>query len=71
MVREFCTLFDSNYLFKAMVTYRSLARHCPSFHLTAFCFDDEVKTVVDRMELPNLSTVSLSELESLTPSSRV
>lgn len=67
MRRDFCTLFDSNYLFKAMVTYRSLARHCPSFHLTAFCFDDEVKTIVDRMELPNLSTVSLSELEAFDP----
>jgi hypothetical protein len=62
--REFCTLFDSNYLFKALAMYDSLERHCPSFHLTAFCFDDQAERVLTRLALPNLSTVSLHELET-------
>lgn len=63
-MRHFCTLFDRNYVFKALVLQRSLERHCPSFHLTAFCFDGEAKRVVDALELPNVSTVALEELEA-------
>jgi hypothetical protein len=62
--REFCTLFDSNYLVKAVAMYRSLARHCPSFRLTAFCFDSEAERLLSALALPNLETVSLEELES-------
>jgi hypothetical protein len=62
--REFCTLFDSNYLFKAVAMYRSLERHCPSFHLTAFCFDEQADRLLGRLGLPHLSTVSLNDLES-------
>ena len=65
MTRHFCTLFDRNYVFKAAsCTARSL-RHCPSFRLTAFCFDDEAQRVIDALELPNVSTVSLAELEDV------
>jgi hypothetical protein len=64
MHREFCTLFDSNYLVKALVLYRSLERHAPSFHLTAFCFHDEAKRLLDELALPHLSTVALPELEA-------
>ncbi|MGZ8693869.1 MAG: glycosyl transferase [Gaiellaceae bacterium] len=62
--REFCTLFDSNYLIKALVLYRSLERHAPSFHLTAFCFDEEAKRLLDELALPHLTTVALEELEA-------
>ena len=62
--REFCTLFDSNYLFKAVAMYVSLERHCPSFHLTAFCFDEQADRLLGRLGLPHLSTVSLNDLES-------
>jgi hypothetical protein len=64
MRREFCTLFDRNYVFKALVVHRSLLRHCPSFHLTAFCFDDEARRVIETLELPSLSTVGLDDLEA-------
>jgi hypothetical protein len=64
VTRHFCTLFDRNYVFKAVVLHRSLLRHCSSFHLTAFCFDYDAKRVIDALGLPHLSTVSLGELES-------
>lgn len=64
MTRQFCTLFDGDYVFKAVVLHRSLLRHCPDFHLTAFCFDDEAKRAIDALELPHLSTVTLGELEA-------
>jgi hypothetical protein len=62
--REFCTLFDSNYLFKAVAMHNSLLRFCPSFHLTAFCFDDLAAETIERLGLPSISTVPLADLES-------
>ena len=70
MTREFCTLFDSNYLVKAVAMHHSLLSVCEEFHLTAFCFDDEAKRLVDRLGLPRLSSVSLAELESFDPELR-
>jgi hypothetical protein len=67
VTRQFCTLFDSNYLFKALALYDSLDRHYPSFHLAAFCFDEESERVLRQLALPKLSTVSLAELERRDP----
>jgi hypothetical protein len=62
--REFCTLFDSNYLVKAVAMYRSLERTCPSSHLTAFCFDEEAERLLARLGLEHLSVVPLRDLEA-------
>ena len=67
MTREFCTLFDSNYAFKAIAMHRSLLATGTEFHLTAFCFDDEAKRLIDGLDLPRLSTVALRELEAFDP----
>src|SRR3954453_2428809 len=67
MHREFCTLFDSNYLLKAIAMYRSMERTIPSFTLTCFCFDDESKRILDALALPSLRTVALAELEAGDP----
>jgi hypothetical protein len=67
MTREFCTLFDSGYLFKALALYDSLERHLESFHLTALCFDEEAERLLQLLALPNLSVLPLAELESLDP----
>jgi hypothetical protein len=64
MHREFCTLFDSNYVFKAVAMHESLARHHDDFRLTAFCFDDRAQALIDRLELRGVETVSLPELET-------
>jgi hypothetical protein len=64
MKREFCTLFDSNYAFKAVAMHRSLLATGADFHLTAFCFDEQVKPLIDSLGLPNLSTVALADLEA-------
>jgi hypothetical protein len=67
MTREFCTLLDSNYAFKAIAMHRSLLATGADFHLTTFCFDDDVKRLLDGLELPRLSTVALAELEAFDP----
>jgi len=67
VTREYCTLFDSNYLVKAVAMHRSLLATGADVHLTAFCFDDDAKRIVDRLRLPRLSTVALGELEAFDP----
>jgi hypothetical protein len=62
--REFCTLFDSNYLIKAVAMYRSLERSCPSFHLTAFCFDELAEEMLAKLGLEHLSVVPLRAIEA-------
>jgi hypothetical protein len=64
MTREFCTLFDANYLVKAVAMHRSLLAVCPDFRLTCFCFDDEAKRILDALALPRLRTVALADLET-------
>ena len=61
--REFCTLFDSGYLFKALALYESLERHCEDFHLTALSFDEEAERMLKLLSLPHLSVLPLAELE--------
>ncbi|HVI48792.1 MAG TPA: hypothetical protein VM802_28240 [Chitinophaga sp.] len=59
----YCTLFDSNYLSRGLAMYRSLAAVCSSFHLYVFAFDDKCLQVLRKMQLPNLTVISLEEFE--------
>jgi hypothetical protein len=61
---EYCTLFDSNYLVKAVAMHRTLLRHAPDAHLTAFVFDDRTKRILDALSLPRLTVTTLAELEA-------
>jgi hypothetical protein len=64
-MREFCTLFFSNYLVKVVAMHRSLLRHYGDrFRLTAFCFDDQAYDLLERLGLPQLDLVRLAELEA-------
>jgi hypothetical protein len=60
---EYCTLFDSNYLVKAVAMHRTLLRHAPDAHLTAFVFDDDAKRILDALDLPQLTVATLAQLE--------
>jgi hypothetical protein len=62
-MREYCTLFDSNYLVKALAMYRSLERHAAPFRLTAFVFDRRAEELLGRLALPALDVVPLAQLE--------
>ncbi len=60
---HFCTLFDSNYLSRGLVTYESLEKVCPSFHLYIFAFDDLALNVLTKLALKHATIVSLAEFE--------
>lgn len=60
----FCTLFDSNYLSRALVMYHSLEKTGDDFELYAVCFDDLAYQVLMKLELPNLIAIPLAVFES-------
>jgi hypothetical protein len=64
---EFCTLFDSGYLARALVLHRSLQETCPDFRLRAYCMDDRSLRLLERLALPNVVAVALPELEAHDP----
>lgn len=63
MLINFCTLFDSNYAAKGLTMYESLAKHCPSFHLYIFAFDDKLVKILEKMELPSVTVIALKDFE--------
>ena len=70
IVYEFCTLFDSAYLPRAVVLARSLAATCPSFCLRAFCMDEKAHELLDALALPGVVSIGPGELEAADPELR-
>ena len=66
-MREYCTLFDSRYLTKALAMYRSLEAHAQPFRLTAFTFDEEAEALLRHLALEHLAIVPLADLEAHDP----
>ena len=63
-MHNFCTLFDSNYLPRALVMYRSLEATGEDFTLYVVCFDDLAFEILEKLKLANLVTISLVDFES-------
>ena len=64
---QYCTLFDRNYLPRALVLYRSLERVCPSFVLRALCMDEETEVLLEGLSLPHLRIIPLAEVLRADP----
>lgn len=64
MVYNYCTLFDSLYLSRALAMYGSLLENCPDFHLYIFPFDSKSESILRELKLKNVSIISLSEFEN-------
>ena len=60
----YCTLFDSNYLDKGLVLYRSLCRCEKEFRLYVFAFDDRCREILEKESLDHMTVVSLAEFET-------
>lgn len=64
ITRYFCTLFDSGYLLKGLAMIRSLARFCPGMKIYVLCMDDQTKYILERLNLPFVTCVTLVEVEN-------
>lgn len=63
-MRNFCTLFDVNYLTRGLALYHSLYASGCRFTLYVYCFDDEACNIIRQLALHGLTPVSLEEFES-------
>lgn len=62
--RYFCTLFDSNYLFKGVVMLRTLRQHCTGAQVFVLCMDEPCRRMLEQLGLPGVTCISLPEIES-------
>lgn len=60
---NFCTLFDSHYLYKGLALHESLQKHVGSYHLWILCLDELVYKILRKLHLPNVSLVRLKAFE--------
>ena len=61
--RNFCTLFDRNYVFKGVAMLRSLFLHCPDAHVHVLCMDDLTAQVIDSFRFSQVTCIALADLE--------
>ena len=62
-MRIYCTLFDGGYIARGMVLADSLREHCSPCQLYILCMDDDAKTILERLRIPNVVLISLVEFE--------
>lgn len=63
MNRNFCTLFDKNYIFRGLALYYSLRKNSDSFVLWILCMDDQVYDQLFQMKLESVRLIKLKDLE--------
>ena len=66
-MRYFCTYFDHHYSARGLALYQSLKRHCPEFKLWILCLDEPSHSELTRLNLPEVSLLTLDELERGDP----
>jgi len=63
-VEHFVTLFDANYLPMGMALHDSLMAHGRPFHLWIVCMDELVEGQLERLSLPHVTLIPVSEVET-------
>lgn len=62
-----CTYFDANYLLRGLTLYRSLISTEPHFTLYILCLDTTTYNNLSMLNLPNIVTYSLKDIETWYP----
>ncbi|MBI3912592.1 MAG: glycosyl transferase [Chloroflexi bacterium] len=63
-LRNYCTYFDQRYLLMGLALHQSLMQHAGDFKLWILALDDETYRILDRMRLPRVALIRLSEFEN-------
>ena len=61
--RNFCTLFDSNYLLKGVAMIRSLHRFCDHSVVYVLCMDNETKRILELLNFAFVKCIVFSDIE--------
>jgi hypothetical protein len=65
--RHYCTLFDANFLVRALALHESLRSVDPTMTLHAFCMDEQSAELLGRLRLDRVNVVPLPQLERDDP----
>jgi len=63
-MRHYCTCMDEHYLSKVLAMHGSMEEHCLSYQLWVLALTDEMFSIIDRLDLPNVKLVPKSVVES-------
>lgn len=59
----YCTLFDSNYLTRGLAMLESLHTHSSNYHLYILCMDETSYQILNNLNPPNTTRISLRDFE--------
>lgn len=63
-MEHYVTLFDSLFLPQGLTLNESLEKHAGVYTLWVICIDDKVFEILDKLDLPNVKLIKLSEVET-------
>jgi SAM-dependent methyltransferase len=66
VARDFCTLFDSNYLARGLVTIRSLREVEPDARIHVLCMDADTERLLGELD-DSVNRISLDDFEAANP----
>ena len=61
---NFCTYFDSNYLYRGLALYYSIKRLKINFRLWVLCFDNISYNILEKLNHKNIYLINLDEFEA-------
>ena len=63
-MENFVTLFNSVFLPQGICLHKSMERHLSDYQLWILCVDDESYSILEKMNLPNVRILKLSDIET-------
>lgn len=66
-MHHYCTYFDSNYLLKGLALISSLQAQDPDCHIDVICLDDNTRSILLHLNIPDVRPIPLSLLEKADP----
>ncbi len=64
LTHYYCSTFSKDYIYKGLVLYNSLQKYDQDFHFFFICLEDEVKYLLEKMELSNATLISMKDIEN-------
>ncbi|MGE5559003.1 MAG: glycosyltransferase [Bacillota bacterium] len=63
MAHYYCSTYSKDYIYKGLVLYDTLKKYDRNFHFFFICLHDEVKNVLERLNLNNATLISMKDVE--------
>jgi hypothetical protein len=64
LTHYYCTTYSKDYIYKGLVLYHSLQKYDKDFHFFIICAQDEVKDLLEKMELSNVTLINIKDIEN-------